>query len=97
MAFHCFKCGSEIAAPSGGRFSRSDSCDSCRSDVHVCKNCRHFDEKAYNHCLENQAERVLDKERSNYCDFFSFRDGARQGTSKPNVDYIKGLDDLFKK
>ncbi|MCB0344369.1 MAG: hypothetical protein KDD66_04605 [Bdellovibrionales bacterium] len=92
----CFQCGGSldnIIAP----VARSETCPHCGSDVRVCKNCRHYDEKAYNECSEPQAERVLEKNRSNFCDYFSFTGGsaAAGGTSKEDV--MKQLDDLFKK
>ncbi len=34
-------------------------------------NCRFYDETAYNECSEPSAERVVDKEKSNFCDYFS--------------------------
>jgi len=94
QGFHCFKCGSVLSTDSVGR---RDSCDSCRSDVRVCKNCTFYDIKAYNECHEPQAERVLEKERSNYCDYFKPRFGAPGSSGTQAGDVMKQLDDLFKK
>ncbi len=65
----CYSCGHLNA--SGERVGRRDVCESCRSDLHVCRNCEHFDSAAYNQCRESQADRVVEKERANFCDFFS--------------------------
>jgi hypothetical protein len=65
--------------------------------VRVCLNCNHHDRSAYNECREPQAERVLDKDRRNQCDYFSLRQGARPGGTSPADDARKRLDDLFKK
>ncbi|MFZ3229171.1 MAG: hypothetical protein WA160_03115 [Pseudobdellovibrio sp.] len=48
-----------------------DECDKCRSDIHVCKNCEFYDIKAYNECREPSADVVKEKDRANFCDFFS--------------------------
>jgi hypothetical protein len=77
---------------------RRDSCSSCDADLHVCLNCKHYDTSAYNLCREPQADRVLDKDRSNYCDYFSFREGQGKVPSGPSkLDRKSKLDDLFKK
>lgn len=97
-AFHCFKCNTGLSPEAIGR---RDSCPKCGSDVHVCRNCTFYDLKAYNECRENQAERVVDKEKANFCDYFKPRlgsggsGGGSSGTSKEDV--FKNLDALFKK
>ncbi|MBN1363539.1 MAG: hypothetical protein JW976_01905 [Syntrophaceae bacterium] len=59
-------------------------------------NCSFYDAGAYNDCREPQAERVLDKARSNFCDFFRFKEtGKSSGTSDTNPK--DKLDALFKK
>lgn len=91
----CFNCGTsldKIIAP----VARSETCPHCGADVRVCKNCRHYDVKAYNECNEPQAERVLDKERANFCDYFSFTGGAAKESQPSKEDVLKQLDDLFK-
>jgi len=46
---------------------------------------------------ESQAERVIDKDRANFCDYFKFKDSASEGVTKGDKDSIrKKLDDLFK-
>lgn len=98
MAYRCFKCATEIEVSSGARIGRRDTCPTCGADSHVCRNCSHYDRSAYNECRESQAERVLEKERSNMCDYFTPRLGGAAG--EPTFDsksYAKALDDLFKK
>ena len=96
---HCFKCQSELQLSKDGRVGRSDECPKCRIDLHVCLNCSYFDQTAYNQCREPQAERVLDKDRRNFCDYFSFKSG--KGTTTSGQDQrdaaISKLDELFKK
>lgn len=108
MPYYCFKCQSEIEL-AGSRAGRRDECPKCRADLHVCRNCSFWDPSAYNECREPQAERVLDKTSSNYCDYFEFRQGppapSRAGVpgaspgaaagAKPKA--LKDLEALFKK
>ena len=91
----CFKCSRELHLPSGP-VSRSAEC-SCGADVRVCMNCLHYDRSAYNECREPQAERVLDKDRRNQCDYFSLRHtGLQRGTAGTD-DAKRRLEELFKK
>jgi hypothetical protein len=97
MSFHCFRCQSEISLSPGQRVGRRDECPKCKADLHVCKNCAFYEPGAYNDCRESSAERVLDKERSNMCDYFQFREGkGAKGVSAAQAAKNK-LDDLFKK
>lgn len=49
---------------------RRDECDKCRADVHVCRNCKHYDPKVYNECREPQADRVQERIDPNFVIFF---------------------------
>lgn len=92
----CFSCGKDLSREEGSFVGRRDSCDHCRADIHVCFNCKHYDARAYNECREPQAERVVEKHRSNFCDFFVLV-GKRAGKESDNKsDVLKKLDDLFK-
>jgi hypothetical protein len=94
---YCFRCVTEIALAGDRKVGRKEECPKCGADLHVCKNCIHFDVKAYNECRESSADRVLDKDKSNFCDYFSPTENkpgspalSRTGSAK------KKLDDLFK-
>lgn len=50
---------------------RSTICPSCRRDVRVCKNCEFYSPGSQWDCRESIGEPVLDKERGNFCDYFS--------------------------
>ncbi len=93
-SFKCYSCGAEISVI-GGRVGRSDSCDHCRADVHVCKNCIHYDERAYNECREPMADRVVDKEKRNFCDYFK-PGGTGNKAADDKAEALKKLNDLFK-
>ena len=65
----CHHCGNEVKV--GSFISRSDECANCASDVRCCLNCGNYDPYAHNKCREPQAEWVTDRERANFCDFFT--------------------------
>jgi hypothetical protein len=52
------------------RVGRRDTCTHCGADLHSCRNCGFYEPSLANACREPQAERVLDKLRSNFCEFF---------------------------
>lgn len=92
----CFSCGAALDLPSG-TVGRSAACSKCGADVHVCKNCLHYDEHSYNECREPQADRVVDKTRSNFCDFFSIIGRGPGAAIKSKESVLKDLNALFKK
>ena len=97
MAHYCHKCNKEISLSPGSVVGRRAECEHCHADVHVCFNCKFYDKAAYNECKEPQADRVIDKDRSNFCDYFSFvdnRKGTGSGTDKNAA--LAALDKLFK-
>lgn len=71
-------------------------CSHCRADLHVCKNCTFYDPKAYNECRETSADVVREKERANFCDFFSPRQGAASVDDQKNAQRT-AAEALFKK
>lgn len=81
---------------------RRADCERCGTPLHCCRNCGFYDATAHNGCREPSAERVVDKEASNFCDFF--RAGGRAGAaaagapaSGPTGGARGALEDLFKK
>ena len=98
MAHYCALCGKQLDLLTGAKVGRRDSCMHCRGDMHCCRNCSFFDEKAYNQCREPQAERVLEKSSSNYCDYFEFKEGPRDSkVQDAKSKALSDLDALFKK
>jgi hypothetical protein len=93
MTVVCFQCGAVQTAQNVGR---SSLCEKCGADLRCCRNCEFYSLNSHNECAEPQAERVLDKERSNFCDYFRPNPKAKGGAA-PKKDVGKALDDLFKK
>ena len=64
--------------------------------MRCCRNCAHHDEAYHNQCRETQAERQVDKERGNFCDYFRLADGT-SGSVAPKASARQDLDSLFRK
>jgi hypothetical protein len=92
----CHRCQNELSI--ADRVGRAETCPSCGSDLRCCRNCTFYDVGSYNQCREPQAERVIEKERSNFCDYFFFRDSSHTKLAHPEKsDQKSKLDSLFKK
>ncbi len=90
----CHSCQTEIPLAAGESIGFRDACDRCRSDLHACLNCAHHDPAAYNACRESSAERVLDPERGNRCEYF--RPGDRiSAENETRNEAISDLEKLF--
>tara|TARA_R110000868_G_scaffold97619_17_gene268676 strand:- start:5675 stop:5851 length:177 start_codon:yes stop_codon:yes gene_type:complete len=57
--------------------------------------CRFYDSSSYNECRETQADRVADKNKSNFCGFFEFLPGGAGGEIVNNQ--LSAAEALFKK
>lgn len=92
----CVFCGEEV--PIKGKVSRSDTCPHCQRDLRCCKQCKFFDPGAYNECREVMAERIVDKERANFCDYFVYK-GSKEisGSLNRTREAKEALEALFRK
>ena len=91
----CFRCGASLSHLSLP-LSRQDSCGECGAPLHVCRMCRHFDRQAVDQCLEDDAERVREKEQLNFCDWFVAAEGAFDvGARREHEAASAALDALF--
>jgi hypothetical protein len=89
----CWSCNHDIEL---NNFHRLDSCASCGRDTHVCKNCEHYDRAYNNECRESSADRQVEKEKSNFCDYFKPSDRAG-GNAKTAAALKDAAAALFKK
>lgn len=81
-----------------GTVGRRDTCPHCNRDLHSCRQCRFYDLGAYNECREVSAERIVDKDRANFCDFFGLRGSkGSSGSADKTREAKKALEALFKK
>jgi ribosome-binding protein aMBF1 (putative translation factor) len=67
---HCHQCGTVY--PLSGSPGRSETCEKCRADLHVCLNCAHYDARVAHQCRERRAEPVAEKAAANFCEYFEF-------------------------
>lgn len=63
----CWKCKKEIKIDS---IFRTSVCPICNADLHSCKNCLFFSTSSHFECKESVDEKIIDKEKSNFCDYF---------------------------
>ena len=91
----CHGCGTS------GRFEdvvpRRAECDRCGASLHCCRNCQHYDPSVYNECRETSAERVVEKEASNFCDYFTPVSAAAGAPDAADASGREALEKLFRK
>ena len=88
----CWRCATAIDTRE--RVGRRDVCLGCGTDLRCCRNCRFYDLPSHNQCREPQAERQVDKERGNFCEWFAL--GRVRGAGA--VEDVRGrLEALFGK
>jgi hypothetical protein len=97
---HCWNCGLGLTKLDYGRELR---CAGCDKPSHCCRNCRHYAPGRPNECREPMVDRVIEKDRSNFCDWFQplLRSPAPGSEDiRPAIDDTESLrraaDDLFK-
>lgn len=75
---------------------RRADCERCGAALRSCVNCSFYDRSAYNDCREPSAERVVEKDAANVCDFFRpAASGATQPAARGGA--MDDLEKLFKK
>jgi predicted RNA-binding Zn-ribbon protein involved in translation (DUF1610 family) len=73
---------------------RSSLCPACGRDLKVCLNCVFYSPTAHWECRESISERVAEKDKANFCDWFRFKDSTGAGPERPNDHKVK--EDFFK-
>jgi len=92
----CYFCRKELDI-GGGRVGRDETCPHCRRDLRCCLNCALY-ESSSGYCREPQSGEVRDRERSNFCEFFIFRDSEVKNEKADPVGRAKEeWERLFKK
>ena len=92
----CYKCQNVLELNEGDRILRHEECNSCQASLYCCRMCIHYDTQSYNECREPLAERIVDKEKANFCSYFKISDqGVGQNNSKD--DLLAAANALFKK
>ena len=91
----CHTCKKEVTPPDP--VGRKATCPLCGADLRCCLNCTFHEPAAYNQCRESQSERVLEKDRANFCDYFRFRESLPETAAQGAPPARAKLDSLFKK
>lgn len=91
----CHACRKELLLDK--KIGRRDECPFCHADLHCCLNCKFYERTASKQCREPVAEPVKEKQKANYCDYFTFAESG-EGSEKASLEKSRRqLDDLFKR
>lgn len=89
---NCYFCG----APYDGQVYRTSLCSACGKELKICLSCSFYDAAAPDQCREPRAEKVVDKDRANFCDLFSPSGKVgEKGAASRAEDARKSFEDLF--
>ena len=101
MHIQCFSCQSKIEVHN--KIGFREDCEKCGHDLHSCVQCLYYDPKVYNECKEPSADRIVKKERMNYCDCFSLKPfdenplKSKTNTYNSPSEALAAAEALFKK
>ena len=79
--FNCWNCGTP-ATDEPMPLARESRCRACGKDLHVCRQCTFYDTSKGKSCAEPVAEELRDKERANFCGYFTVNPGAHTGSDQ---------------
>ena len=92
----CWKCKKEINVT---EVHRSSECPLCKADLRCCKACKFYSPGSHYDCKETVDDNITDKEKSNFCDYFSakmdFTVGSGASASGGMDDKAKAAKDAF--
>ena len=91
----CYKCHNIIDHAPGDKIYRDEECEHCGAFIRTCKMCRFYAPEVYNECKEPSAQKVPEKEKPNYCDYFFITGTNVVEDDKDQI--LKAADALFKK
>jgi hypothetical protein len=91
----CWNCSTEIGTKE--RIGFRDHCPACDRALHSCRNCDFYDPSFNNQCREPMTERVVDKERQNFCEYFTPRKAAAAARPPVASAARDKLEALFKR
>ena len=92
----CYNCGEILSFIEEQKILRHEECLKCQSSLHCCRMCVFYDKSSYNECREPLAERILEKEKANFCSYYKISGGEQSNTPKKE-DLFAAADALFKK
>ena len=96
MSLSCYKCGHALSETFKIMVGRRDICPNCSTDIRCCRMCQFYDPKSYNECKETSADKVAEKEKANFCDYFKIS-GVGTHPNKEREEALARANALFKK
>jgi hypothetical protein len=91
----CFACHKPLGLEPAQKIGKNEECEYCYASIHSCRMCSFYDAKAYNQCREPSAERIVEKEKANYCDYFVLQSHCADGNEQLSENLNK-FNSLFK-
>jgi hypothetical protein len=90
----CSSCGAKVTTAIGGE----SCCQTCKAELHTCRQCTYFDPSARFECSKPVTARIVNKNARNTCELFTPRTVVERQTSSgaPN-DARAAFAKLFKK
>ena len=64
-------------------------------EKHICINCRFYQKGAHYDCRENIDELVKDKDRPNFCEYFSLDQNAAMANEQSKKESSSKAEELF--
>lgn len=94
-AKYCHRC--KTAWEGKGQPGARERCGKCGEDLHVCLNCRFYDEHKPDRCLVPDIDPVQYKDRANYCEEFQLAERDIAGGESETAKAKDAWKRLFKK
>jgi len=92
----CFKCEYPVTLEAMKDVNRYENCTKCNASIRSCMMCSFYDTSSYNDCREPTADRITDKEKANFCDFFKLSNSSHTNKNK-KIETMSAAAALFKK
>lgn len=91
----CYACHKELSIEVTAKIAKNEECDYCYANIHSCRMCEYYNPTAYNECREPNAERILEKEKANFCEYYVLK-GGEKDKDKEKQDLVNAANSLFK-
>lgn len=94
MEHSCYKCSAKLDIDDKSSVARSEECPKCFANLRCCMMCSFYDTNSYNDCREPTADRILEKEKANFCDHYKL--GVPSDKKTELNDILAEANALFK-
>jgi hypothetical protein len=96
----CYHCGNSLAylldsGYRGALVPRNAECEKCKRDIRCCKNCTFYSPGSHWDCSETLEDPVYDKEKGNFCPYFTMKDTGSSPGKKSSSDAKNAFLNLF--